>query len=217
MKTNVVQTVSWSESKALANVFASEYVGISLQREPTDFVSFTRVFPSDKFSELGIFFRNIMEQNTLLDVSNVVLAKENDCLFSVAPASVLEIVFRYLTLLSTNAEACAEWCLFDDEKRAVVHFVKHDEWCVEIFCESSEDSSALHIFELGGKLRIAPVVFCTDISEQIAKAENAGGNVLQTYLPRETYSFLSKKGGKRLAPEKEVKTSAYPYDNDDLL
>lgn len=226
MEANVLFTFNWERHWETLFPEVRKQCG-KPQFEPTDFVELFQAYPQKKLPKIKSLFENFINSCNLCTEEDVTLMScllENECLFSTEAAYAIDIIYRYLTLLNNGKELKASWCFLDEEQKAVIHFVYLNGWHAEAFFLSDDVFSALHIIDDKDKIVCVPVVFAHDISEQIAKAKDEGGFELQTYLPRELYSFLSKKGKRKVKAESFENTVSESsnadinfLDDDDLL
>ena len=196
MKT--IKTVNWMGSKELFTVSARQRFGKARPLHPRHFVEFIEAYNTVPLKAMTAFLEKIIMRNDLEDYTKWAETSEDACLFSLdseAPA-VLSIVDRYLRQLNVGAQVPALWCYVDDEKKVVAHFVSRKGWFVELYVQSVDEDSALHLVDTVNGKYFVPVVFTADLNRYAQAADLRGSLILHDYLPREKFDFLSK-GGKR--------------------
>lgn len=216
METNVIKTLDWSECGVQLTALAVKTFGHPKRSTATDFAEFIRFFAADH-KLMAAFLEKNAKRHSFEDCSSIATISEDACLFSCKPASALEIIFRHLKTLNTGGRLPALWSFLDEDCKAVVHFVNRKGWYAEAFFSCDEDFSALHLLEGENGISFLPAVFAKDIAPYASLAEG----FLQTYLPRETFEFLSNKSGMKKKGKKSTLPAGSPpsaqKDKDDFL
>lgn len=213
MEENVLKTLQWSECGELLTALAVKNFGHPKKGSVSDFADFIRSFAADR-KQMAAFLDKNANRRSFEDCSSIATALEDACLFSCEPASALEIISRHLKILNTGGKLPALWCFLDEECKAVVHFVNRKGWYAEAFFDCNEDFSVLHLLKNEKETSFLPVVFTKNIANYVSPAQG----FLQTYLPRDAFQFLSKKGGKKKGvPFSAENKSLVQTDKDDFL
>lgn len=218
----IKKTIPWNEdSSALFNKCARlQKLGLPPMAEPCDFVGFIANVPLS-CQDTNTFLAKVIKHAKLkdVDVTKVTTKAENKCLFSTRGNlyAAVEVIVSYLLTLNSNGKVPALWCYLDDEKKAIVHFVCHETYYAELYCLSSEASSALHLVTYRDNEYFIPVAFVPQFSDDlIANVESSGRHYLQEYLPRERFNCLSK-GGKKAESAKTSDSKSFAQDRGDNL
>lgn len=219
MDINIIKTIQWSDSKETLLSLAEKCLGKPPIGKLNDFVEFISAYQTVNRKQMTTFLDNVIRRNALNDVTKLAVISEDSCLFSYETdyPTALDIVFSGLRILNTGGVLPSLWCFLDCNKTAVVHFVNKSGWYAEVFFQCNEDFSVLHLVQDGFDTHVVPVIFTTDFAKLAELPLQQEEHCLRQYLPRDLYSFLSKKGGKKkaIAPQKSKKT--LPNDNFDLL
>lgn len=196
MDTKIIKTIDWSECETFLKALAQKNLGHPKEKI-NNFADFIHSHPDINLQKWITFLQNIVARKTFNDVTNIATISEDSCLFSYQYDTATDIILRALRTLNTGGRLPALWCFLDEEKRAVVHFVQRKGWYAEAFFACNEEFSVMHLIEANNGLTFMPVVFTKDITVQSALVRDAGNIILHSYLPRELYSFLSNKSGKK--------------------
>ncbi len=191
-----IQTVQWSDSKALFITLASQCFGRAKNNKPADFNEFVAAYPMILKKRMYAFLEDGIKRKGLQDITLQATTAEDKCLLSAENATSIEVMLRYLNKLNAGEKIWSLWCYLDSERKAVVHFVNKGGWYAEAFFSCNEDFSVLHLIDSDGEKTFIPAVFCKDISKYASKVILTGSHWLQDYLPRIKGDFLSK-GGKQ--------------------
>ncbi len=219
MDINIIKTILWSDSKEIVISLAEKSLGKPPKGKPNDFVEFISAYPSVNCKQMISFLEKVIQRKKINDVTSVAVVSEDACLFSyeVDYPTALDIVFSGLRILNTGGVLPSLWCFLDCDKKAVVHFVNKSGWYAEVFFLCNEDFSVLHLVHDGSNTHVVPVVFTTDLSTLSELSPQEEESCLRQYLPRDLYSFLSKKGGKKKNHISKSEPKIIEQDNGDLL
>ncbi len=218
MDINIKKTMRWSECKEILLPLAGKYLGKPKKGEPANFAKFVTAYPNVDCAHMCAFLERVSERNGIADITEIALVSEDCCLFSTEPGSALEVIAAHLNILNTGGRLPSLWFYLDCDEKAIVHFVNKSGWYAEAFFACNEDFSVMHLFDDGAASCFMPVVFTTDLERYIERAAKDGKNCLRQYLPRELYSFLSNKSGKKKkAAPPAPKRNPFPHEKGDLL
>ncbi len=219
MDINIIKTIQWSDSEETILALAEKCLGKPKNGKPRDFVEFISAYPAVDYKRMVAFVEKVVQRHTLADITSMAAISEDSCLFSFSSDSptALEIILSSLRVLNTGGVLPSLWCFLDCDMKAVVHFVNKTGWCAEAFFLCNEDFSVLHLINDGKDTHFVPVIFTTDISRLAAKASQNEDSYLRQYLPRDLYSFLSNKSGKKKISTSQEKSKTVVHDKGDLL
>ena len=219
MEKRILRTVDWSDCVALLTILEMKYFGKPKRQKNSNFEEFIKSFTTNR-KQMDVFLAKNVNRHIFADYTERTKAIEDACLFSQAPA--LDIICRHLRALDSGKELPTLWCFLDEERKAVVHFIYREGWYAEAYFTCDTDFSVLHLLEGEDEATFIPVVFSDDIARYVALAERGGSYLLQTYLPRESFQLLSKRGGKNKDKKKDALSSGrsslvQQKDRDDML
>lgn len=221
MDEKVIKTILWSDAKGLLASLASKNLGRAAnKKKPADFSEFIKAYPAVSRRRMLDFLEDIAMRNAFRDVTSEATIAEDCCLFAPETATSLEIILRHLRTLNTGGILKSLWGFLDEDKKAVIHFVKKgkDRWYAEAYFNSPEELSVLHLWSApDGEKSFLPVTFTSDLSKISAQASAMGAFCLHDYLPRYKGDLLSKKGHKKSSSEKKSESSGRRHDKWDSL
>ena len=208
----IIKTIQWTAE--LPGIFAlcarMSRLGKADNATPKNFVEFIASYSNCSDKDLLAFADRWLTNNRFkdADVTNYATFSEDRCLFRTHGyhAEALDIVLRYLNTLNEMNKVPALWAYLDQEEKAVVHFVKRQGYYAELYCQSADECSVLHLLKRNGQKYFVPVVFSSMLPEEvISNTKSCGSYHLQDYLPREKFDCLSK-GGRKSSGQKHFKS-----------
>lgn len=219
MDINVIKTINWSECKDIILPLAGKCFGKPKSGTPEDFTALIKAYPAVNRKLMLDFLAKKMQRKSIGDITGITLVSEDSCLFSTESGSALEIIADYLRILNTGGRLPSLWCYLDTDEKAIIHFVNKSGWYAEAFFACNEDFSAMHLFSDGKETHFLPVVFTTNLAKYKEQAVRDGENCLRQYKPRELYSFLSNKSGKKKKKDTvpAVQRDLFPREKGDNL
>jgi len=211
----IIRTIQWpAESPGLFTLCARmSKLGEARDAHPSNFVELIAAYENCSYQDLVNFAKRWVMSDRFkgADVTRYATLSEDRCLFAThgTHEEALDIVVRYLDILNTTETKHSPWAFLDMQKKAAVHFVDRQGYYAELYCQSIENCSVLHLLKNHGQYLFVPVVFVPELPKEVVMNASLDGVCLQDYLPREKFDFLSK-GGKKNSGQK-----TFPKSNQD--
>lgn len=200
---DIIRTIQWTaESPGIFSLCANvSKLGAATIAHPKNFVEFIASYENCSYKDLVNFAKRWIMSDRFKNsnVTSFATLSEDRCLFSThgTHKEALDIIVRYLDILNAQQENPHPWAYLDQEEKAIVHFVDRQGYYAELYCQSKEEFSVLHLLEHHGQKLFIPVVFMVELPGNVLKNTMLTGQYhLQDYLPREKFDCLSKGGRK---------------------
>ena len=190
----IIKTIRWSDCGDYLTQEAQHVLGKPQGDVPTNFMELLQEHPHPVLESLRDLFDNVFESPHFPDATSEAVAIENTCLFysEMDTASALEVVLRYLDVLYEDGTFPSRWCFLDEEMKAVVHFAPRTDFCAEMYCLYTKKEAFLHMIQTPDRVEYIPVLCVNDITKYVENAKLRGSKCLKEYLPRESFSLLSR-------------------------
>jgi len=203
----IIRTIQWpAESPGLFTLCARmSKLGEAKNAHPSNFVELIAAYENCSYQDLVSFAKRWVMSDRFkgADVTRYATLSEDRCLFAThgTHKEALDIVVRYLDILNTTEKKLSPWAFLDMQKKAAVHFVDRQGYYAELYCQSIENCSVLHLLKNHGQYLFVPVVFVPELPKEVVANASLDGVCLQDYLPREKFDCLSNGGKKSNGPK----------------